>query len=104
MVLDEKSAEILYKRLLLEKSDNGTYKIVFENESGIFKDILLPSNRWLVPNACLRTFGKKFMKDMSFDVNKPKIGTKSKIPKNRMERIEQYVNEIDDNTSNSQGN
>ena len=38
------------------------------------------------------------MKDMGFDVNKPKIGTKSKIPKKRMEQIEQYVDEIDDNT------
>ena len=98
MVLDEKSAEKLYNRLCLERSDYGTYKIVFENESGVFKDILSPSNRWLVPDAYLRIFGKKFMKDMSFDVNKPKIGTKSKIPKKRMEQIEQYVDEIDDNT------
>ena len=35
---------------------------------------------------------------MGFDVNKPKIGTKSKIPKKRMEQLEQYVDEIDDNT------
>ena len=35
---------------------------------------------------------------MGFDVNKPKSGTKSKIPKKRMEQIEQYVDEIDDNT------
>ena len=35
---------------------------------------------------------------MGFDVNEPKIGTKSKIPKKRMEQIEQYVDEIDDNT------
>ena len=40
MVLDEKSAEKLYNRLRLEKSDHGTYKIVFENKSGVFKDIL----------------------------------------------------------------
>ena len=85
MVLDEKSAEKLYKRLRLIKSDEGTYKIAFENESGIFKDILSPGNRWLVPNAYLRIFGKKFIKDMGFDVNKPKIGTKSKIPEKRME-------------------
>ena len=104
MVLDQQSAKRLYNRLRLEKSDDGTYKIVFENESGVFKDILLPSSRWLVPNAYLRIFGKKFMKDMGFDVNKSKIGTKSKIPKKRMEQIEQYVDEIDDNTSNSQGN
>ena len=38
------------------------------------------------------------MKDMGFDVDKPKSGTKSKIPKKRMERIEKYVDEIDDNT------
>ena len=35
---------------------------------------------------------------MGFDLNKPKSGTKSKIPKKRMEQIEQYVDEIDDNT------
>ena len=34
------------------------------------------------------------MKDMGFDVNKPK----SKIPKKRMEQIEQYVDEIDEST------
>ena len=65
---------------------------------GYFKDILSPGNRWLAPNAYLRIFGKKFIKDISFDVNKPKIGAKSKIPKKRMEQIEQYVDEIDDNT------
>ena len=35
---------------------------------------------------------------MGFDVNKPKSGTKSKIPKKRMEQIEQYIDEIDGNT------
>ena len=35
---------------------------------------------------------------MGFDVDKPKSGTKSKIPKKRMEQIKQYVDEIDDNT------
>ena len=35
---------------------------------------------------------------MGFDVDKPKSGTKSKIPKIRMEQIEKYVDEIDDNT------
>ena len=34
MVLDEKSAEKLYSRLCLVESDEGTYKIAFENESG----------------------------------------------------------------------
>ena len=31
-------------------------------------------------------------------MDKPKSGTKSKIPKKRMEQIEKYVDEIDDNT------
>ena len=34
---------------------------------------------------------------MGFDVDKPKTGTKSKIPKKRVELIEWYVDEIDDN-------
>ena len=97
MVLDEKSAEKLYSRLRLDKSDERTYKIAFENESGTYKDILTPTNRWLVPNAYLRIFGKKFIKDIGFDVDKPKSGTKRKIPKKKMEQIEQYVDEIDDN-------
>ena len=96
MVLDEKSAEKLYDRLYLVKSE-GTYKVTFENERGTNKDILSPGNRWLEPNAYLRTFGKKFMKDMGFDVDKPRTGTKSKIPKKKMKQIEMYVDEIDDN-------
>ena len=80
------------------ESNKGTYKVAFENESGIYKDILSPGNRWLAPNVYLKIFGKKFMKDIGFDVDKPKSGTKSKIPKKRMEQIEQYVDEIDDNT------
>ena len=98
MVMDEKSAEKLYSRLHLVESDEGTYKVAFENDSKKYKDILTPGNRWLVPNAYLRIFGKKFMKDIGFDVDKPKSSTKSKIPKKRMEQIEQYVDEIDDNT------
>ena len=98
MVLDEKSAEKLYNRLRLIKFDEGTYKIAFENESGTYKDILLPSNRWLAPNAYLKIFGKKLVKNIGFDVDKPKSGTKSKIPKKRMEQIEKYIDEIDDNT------
>ena len=39
MVSDEKSAEKLYKRLRLIESDEGTYKIAFENESGTLKDL-----------------------------------------------------------------
>ena len=81
MVIDEKSAEKLYSHLHSVESDERTYKIAFENESGTYKDILSPTNRWLVPNAYLRIFGKKFMKDIGFDVDKPKSGTKSKIPK-----------------------
>ena len=98
MVLDEKSAEKLYSCLHLVESDEGTYKIAFENESGAYKDILSPGNRWLAPNMYLRIFGKKFIKNMGFDVDKPISGTKSKIPKKRMEQIKRYIDEIDDNT------
>ena len=98
MVLDEKSAEILYNKLRLAVTDEGTYKIAFENESGTYKDILSPTNKWLAPNTYLRIFGKKFIKDMGFDADKPKSGTKSKIPKKRMEQIEQYIDEMYDNT------
>ena len=97
MVLDEKSAEKLYNRLRLVESNEGTYKVAFEYESGTLKDILSPTNRWQAPNAYLRIFGKKFMKDIGFDVDRPRTGTKSKIPKKRIEQIEQYVDEIDDN-------
>ena len=38
------------------------------------------------------------MKDIGFDEDKPKSGTKSKIPKERIELIEKYVGEIDDNS------
>ena len=103
MVLDEKSAKKLYNPLRLMESDKGTYKIAFENESGTLKDVLSHGNRWLVPNAHLRIFGKKFVKDMGFDVNKPKRGTKSKIPRKKIEQIEQYVDEIDDNTNQFAG-
>ena len=89
MVLDEKSAEKLYDRLYLVKSE-GIYKVAFENDSKTHKDILSPTNRWLVPNAYLRIFGKKFMKDIGFDADKPKSGTKSKIPKKRMEQMEHF--------------
>ena len=97
MVIDEKSAEKLFNRLYLVKSDEGTYKVAFENDSKTLKDILSPTNRWLVPNAYLRIFGKKVMKDIGFEVDKPKSGTKSKIPQKRMEQMKQYVREIDDN-------
>ena len=97
MVLNEKSAEKLYNRLYLVESE-GTHKVAFKNESGTYKDILSPTNRWLVPNVYLKIFGRKFMKDIGFDADKPKSGTKSKIPKKKMKQIEMYVDEIDDNT------
>ena len=97
MVLDEKSAEKLYDRLYLMESE-GTYKVAFENDSKTYKDILSPTNRWLIPNAYLRILGKKFMKDIGFDADKPISGTKSKIPKKKMKQIEMYIDEIDDNT------
>ena len=97
MVIDEKSAEKLYDRLYLVESE-GTYKVAFENDSKTYKDILSPTNEWLVPNAYLRIFGKKFTKDMGFDVDKPRTGTKSKIPKKKVKQIEMYIDEIDDNT------
>ena len=81
MVSDGKSAEKLYDQLRLVESDEGTYKITFRSERGTNKDILSPGNRWLTPNAYLSIFGKKFVKDMGFDVDKPKTGTKSKISK-----------------------
>ena len=45
----------------------------------------------------LGIFGKKFIKEMGFDVDKPNSGTKSKIPRKRIEQIEQYAEEMDDN-------
>ena len=61
------------------------------------KEILSLGNRWLTPNAYLSIFGKKLMKEMGFDVNKPRTGTKSKIPIKKAEQIERYVDKIDDN-------
>ena len=97
MVSDEKAAEKLYNRLRLEKSDGDTYKIAFDTEVGVLKDVLSLRSRWLTPNGYLRIFGNKFIKDMGFDVDKPKGGAKSKILKKRIEQIEWYVVEIDDN-------
>ena len=76
----------------------GTYKVTFKNESGTYKDIISPTNRWLVPNVYIKIFGRKFMKDIGFDEDKPKSSTKSKIPKKKMKQIEMYIDEIDDNT------
>ena len=97
MVLDDKAVEKLHNRLRLIESDEGTYKIAFENEKGTLKDILSPWNRWPAPTACLRIFGEKFIKEIAFDVDKPKGGAKGKIPKRIKEQIERYVDEIDDN-------
>ena len=97
MVLDEKAAEKLYNRLRLIESDEGTYKIAFENEKGTLKDVISSGNRWLAPDVFLIIFGKKFTKDMGFDVDKPKDDAKSKIPKKRAKQIEWYVDEMDDN-------
>ena len=36
MILDQQSAEILYNKLRLAVTDEGTYRIAFENESGTF--------------------------------------------------------------------
>ena len=80
MVLDEKSAEKLYNRLRLGKSDGDSFKIAFENEKGTLKDILSPGNRWLMPNAYLRIFGKKFMKDMGFVWINLKVVRKVRFP------------------------
>ena len=38
------------------------------------------------------------MKEIGFDADKPKSGTKSKIPKKKMKQIEMFVDEIDENT------
>ena len=97
MVLNQQSAEKSFNRLRLVETDEGTYKVAFENERGTNKNILSPGNRWLEPYVYLRIFGKKLMKDIGFDVDRPRTGTKSKILKKRIEQIEQYVDEIDDN-------
>ena len=68
MILDEKSAETLYDRLYLVELE-GTFKVAFENDSKTYKDILSPTYRWLAPNAYLRIFGEKFMKDIGFDAD-----------------------------------
>ena len=81
MVVDGKSAEKLYSRLHLLESNEGTYKVAFENESGTYKDILSPGNRWPAPNAYLRIFGKKFIKDMISMWINLKVVQKVRYPK-----------------------
>ena len=83
MVLDQQSAEKLFNRLHLVETHEGTYKVAFENERGANKNILSPGNRWLESNAYLRIFGEKFVKDMGFDVDKPRTGKKVKFPKRK---------------------
>ena len=83
MVLDQQSAEILYNKLRLVVTYEGTYKIAFENERGTNKDILSPGNRWLEPNAYLRIFGKKFMRilvSMCIDLG---LAQKVRFPKRK---------------------
>ena len=45
MVLDQQSAEKLFNRSRLVETEEGTYKVAFENERGMNKDILSPGNR-----------------------------------------------------------
>ena len=42
MILDQQSAEMLNNKLHLAVTNEGTYKIAFENERGTNKDILSP--------------------------------------------------------------
>ena len=80
------------------KSDGDTNKITTETERGSLRDVLSTSNNWLTPNGYLKIYGKKFIKDMGFDVDKPKGGAKIKIPKKRIVQIERNKEEIDDNS------
>ena len=41
--------------------------------------------------------GRILLKDLDFDLDKPKGGAESKIPKERVKHIEQSVEEINDN-------
>ena len=81
MVIDEKSSKKLYNRLRLVETDEGTYKVAFENDSKKYKDILSPTNRWLAPNAYLKIFGKKFMKAIGFDGINLKVAQRVRYPK-----------------------
>ena len=65
------------------ETDKGTYMVAFENDSGTYKDILSPGNRWLALNLYHKIFGKKFMKDMGFDVDKPKVVQKVRFPERK---------------------
>ena len=91
MVLDQRAAEKLYNRLRLIESDEGTCKIAFENERGTLKDVLSPDNRWLAPDVYSKIFGKNFIKDMGFGVDKPKSGTKSEKSKIKQGVVELWL-------------
>ena len=45
MVLDQQSAEKLFNRLRLVETDEGTYKVAFDNERGTNKNVISPGNR-----------------------------------------------------------
>ena len=75
MVPDGKSAEKLYDRLYLVKSE-GTYKVAFENESKTLKDILSPTNRWLV--LFIIYLAKSIAKQVDIDRENRKIGGNGK--------------------------
>ena len=81
MVLDQQSAEKLFDQLRSVETDEGTYKVAFANERGTNKNILSPGNRWLEPNAYLRIFGKKFMKNIGFYVIDLGLVQKVKFPR-----------------------
>ena len=67
---------ILHRGLDRRKQDGRV--MVLDEKSAETKVLtrLSPRNRWLTPNVYLKIFGKKFMKNMGFDVDKPKSGTK----------------------------
>ena len=100
MALDKHSAEKLYNRLRLIKSDKSTYKIAFENESGVFKDILSPSNRWLVLDDNTKQFTREFNdlpmnEDNQDNIMLQDIINKNEIPSdNSIKLIETSLTEI----------
>ena len=52
----------------------------------------MSNTQWIFKNL-----GKNFIKNMGFDMDKPKGGSKSKIPKEGVKQTEQNIEEIDDN-------
>ena len=98
MMLDEKSAEKLYNRLRLVENDEGTYKVAFENESGTYKDILSPTNRWLAPMHILKSLVRNSLRIWASMLTNLKVVQRVRYPKKRVELIEQYIDEMYDNT------